>query len=170
MCAHKISYLMASPMIHISVNETDEEIASRFLKIAIAMAIGLSGFIYLMQTQKEISNWAFGLPIAAFVFCMGISIYCKQRNSFTYFLVDDEKLVYEDNKTRTTLLLSSIQRITVEKFWGSEQSRYEFYLCTDTDRFRVPRLNTLTDIKIIKTVLKIKPDIDATDAKKVFMF
>ena len=43
-------------MIHISVNETDEEIAGKFLKIAFAMAIGLSGFIYFMQTQKEIDG------------------------------------------------------------------------------------------------------------------
>lgn len=156
-------------MIHISVNETDEEIASKFLKIAFAMAIGLSGFIYFMQTQKEISNWAFGLPISAFVFCMGISIYHKKRNSFTYLLVDDEKLVYEDGKTSNTLLISSIQKITVDKYWGSEKSRFEFYLCTDTKKFRVPRLDTVTDITIIKTILKIKPDIDASEAKKVFM-
>lgn len=156
-------------MIHISVNETDEEIAGKFLKIAFAMAIGLSGFIYFMQTQKEISNWTFGLPIVAFVFCMGISIYHKRRNGFTCLLVDDEKLVYEDSKTSTTLLLSSIQKIAVEKYWGSEQSHFEFYLCTDTEKFRVPRLDTVTDIQIINTIIKVKPEIDATEAKKIFM-
>ena len=157
-------------MIHISINETDEEIAGKFLKIAFAMAIGLGGFIYFMQTQKEISNWAFGLPIAAFVFCMGISIYHKRRNGFTCLLVDDEKLVYEDSKTSISLPISSIQKIAADKYWDSEQSRFEFYLCTDTEKFRVPRLDTVTDITIIKTILKIKPDIDASEAKKVFMF
>ncbi|MGV8837385.1 hypothetical protein [Cellvibrio sp.] len=155
-------------MIHISVNETDEEIADKFLKTAFAMAIGLGGFIYFMQTQKEISNWAFGLPIAAFVFCMGISIYHKKRNSFTYLLVDDEKLVYEDSKTSTTLPLSSIQKVAVEKYWSSEQSHFEFYLCTDAEKFRVPRLNTVTDIQIIKTIIKVKPEIDSTEAEKIF--
>lgn len=161
---------MARSMIHISVNETDEEIADKFLKTAFAMAIGPGGFIYFMQTQKEISNWAFGLPIAAFVFCMGISIYHKKRNGFTYLLVDDEKLVYEDSKTSISLPISSIQKIAADKYWDSEQSRFEFYLCTDTEKFRVPRLDTVTDITIIKTILKIKPDIDANEAKKVFMF
>lgn len=155
-------------MIHISVNETDEEIASKFFKIAFAMAIGISGFIYLMQTQKEISNWAFGLPIAAFVFCMSISVYHKKRNSFTHLLVDDEKLVYEDGKTSTTLLLSSIQKIAAEKYWSSEESYFEFYLCTSTEKFRVPRLDTVTDIQIIKTIIKVKPEIDSTEAEKIF--
>lgn len=157
-------------MIHISVTETDKEIAIKFLKIALTMTISLGGFIYFMQTQKEISNWAFALPVAAFVFCMGVSIYYKLRNSFTYLLVDDEKLIYEDSKTSKILPISSIQKITVEKYWGSEQSRVEFYLCTNTEKFRVPRLDTVTDITIIKTILKIKPDIDANEAKKVFMF
>jgi len=156
-------------MIHISVTETDEEIASKFLKIAFTMAISLGGFIYFMQVQKNISNWAFALPIAAFLFCMGISIYHKQRNSFSYLLVDDEKLVYEDNKISKTLAISSIQKIAVEKYWGSEQSHFEFYLCTDTEKFRVPRLDTMTDIQIVKTILKMKPDIDTIEAKKIFM-
>ncbi|HEY0892560.1 MAG TPA: hypothetical protein VGE32_05825, partial [Cellvibrio sp.] len=106
-------------MIHISVNETDEEIAGKFLKIAFTMAIGLGGFVYFMQTQKEISNWAFALPVAAFVFCTGISIYHQRRNSFTYLLVDDEKLVYEDSKTSISLPISSIQKIAADKYWDS---------------------------------------------------
>lgn len=157
-------------MIYISVIETDEEIASKFLKIAFAMLIGPSAFIYFMQTQKEVSNWAFVLPVAAFLFCMGFSSYHKKRGGVSYILVDDEKLVYEDNEVKKTIPISSIQKIIVEKCWGPEQSRFEFYLCTDTERFRVPCMDTVTDIKIIKTILKIKPDIDADEAKKVYMF
>ncbi len=167
---HNTSYQLAKPMIHISVTETDEAIASKFLKIAFTMAISLGSFIYFMQTQKEISNWAFALPVAAFVFCMGISSYHKQRNGFSYLLVDDEKLVYEDSKISKAIPISSIQKIAVEKYWGSEKNRFEFYVCTDTEKFRVPRLDTVTDITIIKAILKINPAIDANEAKKVFMF
>jgi hypothetical protein len=157
-------------MIHISVNETDEKIASKYLKIAFTMAISFGGFIYFMQTQKEISDWASALPVTAFMFCMGIFIYYKRRNSFTYILVNDEKLVYENIKISISIPISSIRKIAVEKYQGSEKSRFEFYLCTDTEKFRVPRLNTVTDVAIIKTILKTKPDINADEAKKVFTF
>lgn len=154
----------------IELIESDLETANKCLTVAIASLIIFGLVTFFLYRENNLSPYVFLIPLAAFLFNFGLYVFYKNRNSTNYLSVNQHVFLYEINGEKKSFLIADITKIEVEKFWGSERSNFVFYICTDSCRERIPRFESVTDIKIAKTLIFMNPKIDAVDAKKVFSF
>lgn len=154
----------------INVVESDQDTAKKCLKVAFGSLFAFGAVIFFLYNEKNLNEFVFLVPVVAFAFNFGLFLFFRKRNAINMLVVNEKQFCFEINGIKKSFLLESIKKIEVEKFWGSQRSNFVFYVCTDSCRERIPRFESVTDIKIAKTLIFMNPKIDAVDAKKVFSF
>lgn len=153
-------------MIYLSIIEDDKNIAKKYLNMAFAVSLMFVLTIFIISQKRTVSNFLFLLPGVAFVFCYMLSVFYKKRGKINSVFIDDSKAEFMVNGVRKSFKLSEITKISISIIKSSQEHYFDFYLHTSDESFLVPRLESVTDIKIIKLLVSLNKKIDVSEIEK----
>ncbi len=153
-------------MIYLSIIEDDKIIARKYLNMAFSVSLMFVIAIFIVSKMRSVSHFFYLLPGVAFVFCCTLSFFYKKRGKINSVVVNDSKVEFIVNDAINVFDLSDIFKISVSIIKSSQEHYYDFYLHTSDGCFLVPRLESVTDVEIIKLLISLNRKIDISEIEK----
>lgn len=153
-------------MIYLSIIEDDKNIAKKYLNMAFAVSLMFILTIFIISQMRPVSYFFYLLPGVAFVFCYMLSVFYKKRDKVNSVFIDTFKAEFMVNGVLKTFNLSDITKISMSIIKSSQEHYFDFYLHTSDESFLVPRLESVTDVKIIKLLISLNKKIDVSEIEK----
>jgi len=153
-------------VIYLSVIEDDKNIAKKYLNMAFVVSLMFSLTIFIISKMRPVSYFFYLLPGVAFAFCYMLSVFYKKRDKVNSVFIDAFKAEFMVNGVLKTFKLSDITKISMSIIKSSQEHYFDFYLHTSDESFLVPRLESVTDVKIIKLLISLNKKIDVSEIEK----
>jgi hypothetical protein len=151
---------------YLSIIEDDKNIAKKYLNMAFAVSLMFVLTIFIISQKRTVSNFLYLLPVVAFVFCYMLSVFYKKRGKINSVFIDDSKAEFMVDGVLSVFKLSEITKISISIIKSSQEHYFDFYLHTSDESFLVPRLESVTDIKIIKLLISLNKKINVSEIEK----
>lgn len=153
-------------MIYLSIIEDDKNIARKYLNMAFSVSLMFFLAVFIVSKMRPVSHYFYLLPGVAFVFCYTLSVFYKKRGKVNSVVVNDVKVEFVVNDAINVFNLYDIVKISVTIIKSSQEHYYDFYLHTSDGYFLAPRLESVTDVEIIKLLISLNRKIDISEIEK----
>jgi hypothetical protein len=92
-----------------------------------------------------------------------LSVFYNRRGEVNSVVVDDFEVQFMVNGIVKIFKLADISKISISIIRTSHEHYFDFYLHTSDGSFLVPRLESITDVKIIKLLVSLNKNIDVSE-------
>jgi len=150
-------------VIYLSIFEDDKNIAKKYLNMAFAVSLIFVLTIFTISQKRPVSYFCYLLPGFSFAFCYMLSIFYKKRGKVNSVVIDAFEARFMVNGVIKTFKLADISKISISIIKTSQEHYFDFYLHTSNESFLVPRLESVTDVKIIKLLVSLNKKIDVSE-------